>query len=82
MSAGDDVVALVEGCQQNGVEVDRPDPVVSLLEPDVLLDNRLSDGVFFVWPMLAMGVSGSFAAILALRALWGTCRAGMVNVGG
>jgi len=29
-----------------------------------------------------MGVSGSFAAILALRALWRTRRAGMVNVGG
>jgi len=52
VSAGDDVVALVEGCQQNGVEVDRPDPVVGLLEPDVLLDNRLSDGVFFVRTML------------------------------
>ena len=37
---------------------------------------------FFVWTMLAMGVSGSFAAILALPALWRTRLAGMVNVGG
>ena len=33
-------------------------------------------GFFFVWTMLAMGVSGSFAAILALRALWRTWRLG------
>jgi hypothetical protein len=39
-------------------------------------------GFFFVWTMLAMGVTGSFAAILALRALWRTRRAGMVNAGG
>jgi hypothetical protein len=39
-------------------------------------------GFFFVWTMLAMGVSGSFAAILALRALWRTRRAGLVNAAG
>ena len=44
--------------------------------------SRDQVGFFFVWTMPAMGVSGSFAAILALRALWRTRRAGMVNVGG
>lgn len=27
-------------------------------------------GFFFVWTLLALGVSGSFAAILSMRALW------------
>lgn len=31
-------------------------------------------GFLFVWTMLAMGVSGTFAAILSLRALWRTRR--------
>ena len=31
-------------------------------------------GFFFVWTMLAMGVSGSFAAILSARALWRSFR--------
>lgn len=31
-------------------------------------------GFLFVWTMLAMGVSGTFAAILSLRALWRVAR--------
>src|SRR5689334_14211690 len=33
-------------------------------------------GFFFVWTMLAMGVSGSFSALLAARELWRSFRAG------
>jgi hypothetical protein len=28
-------------------------------------------GFFFVWTLIALGVAGSFAAILAVRGLWG-----------
>ena len=31
-------------------------------------------GFFFVWTLLALGVSGSFAAILSVRALWRSFR--------
>jgi hypothetical protein len=31
-------------------------------------------GFFFVWTLFALGVSGSFAAILSARALWRTFR--------
>jgi hypothetical protein len=31
-------------------------------------------GFFFVWTLLALGVSGSFAAILSMRALWRSVR--------
>lgn len=33
-------------------------------------------GFFFVWTLLALGVSGSFAAILSMRALWRSIRTG------
>lgn len=32
-------------------------------------------GFFFVWTLLALGVIGSFAAILSMRALWRSIRA-------
>jgi len=32
-------------------------------------------GFFFVWTMIAMGVTGTFAAILAARELWRSLRA-------
>ena len=32
-------------------------------------------GFFFVWTLLALGVSGSFAAVLSMRALWRSIRA-------
>jgi len=32
-------------------------------------------GFFFVWTMLAMGVTGAFSAILAARGLWRSVRA-------
>jgi hypothetical protein len=32
-------------------------------------------GFFFIWTMLAMGVTGSFAAILSAKALWRSVRA-------
>ena len=32
-------------------------------------------GFFFVWTLLAMGVSGSFSAILSIGALWRSIRA-------
>jgi hypothetical protein len=32
-------------------------------------------GFFFIWTMLAMGVTGSFAAILSAKALWRSFRA-------
>jgi hypothetical protein len=38
--AGNDGVSLVEGRQTDGVEVDRPDTVLGLLESDVLVDRR------------------------------------------
>ena len=36
--------------------------------------NATRWGFFFVWTLLAMGVSGSFAAVLSLRALWRSIR--------
>jgi hypothetical protein len=31
---------------------------------------RSSGGFFFVWTLLAVGTTGAFAAILAVRAFW------------
>ena len=36
--------------------------------------NATRWGFLFIWTMLAMGVSGSFAAILSARALWRSIR--------
>jgi len=33
-----------------------------------------SGGFFFVWALIAVGVTGLFSAILAARALWGSLR--------
>ncbi len=33
-------------------------------------------GLFFVWTLFALGVTGSFTALLAARALWRTMREG------
>src|ERR1035437_1508090 len=36
-------VALVEASQQQRTKMEIPDPVVDLLEPDVLVDQRMAD---------------------------------------
>src|SRR5674476_701714 len=36
-------VALVEAAQQQRTKMEIPDPVVDLLEPDVLVDQRMAD---------------------------------------
>ena len=38
-----DVIALVEGCQQDGVQIDRPAPVVGFLHPDPLIGERVRE---------------------------------------
>lgn len=43
MSPTDDVVTLVHGRNEHGVEVDRPDPVVGFLEPDALIDEGVGE---------------------------------------
>jgi hypothetical protein len=39
----DDVVALIQCRKEHGVEVDRPDPVVGLLEADVAVGERIRE---------------------------------------
>jgi hypothetical protein len=52
-------------------------PYVHMSGRGVGLEGRIAhtDGAFFfVWTLLAMGATGSFAAVLAARALWRTWR--------
>lgn len=41
--AGDDVVTLLESREQNGGEVERPEPVTGFLQADVLINHRIRE---------------------------------------
>ena len=40
---GDGAIPFVECCQQDVVEMDRPDPVVGLLQSDLLVHHRVGE---------------------------------------
>jgi len=43
VSPADDVVPFVEGCQQEGVEVNGPDAIVRLFQADVLVHHGVGE---------------------------------------
>ena len=45
-------------------------PVVHLKGPGVGFGTHRSNGLFFVWTLLAVGVVSFFSVILSIRALW------------
>jgi hypothetical protein len=46
-------------------------PVLHLRGPGVGFGTNRSNGVFFIWTLLALGVTALFSVILSVRGLWG-----------
>ena len=49
-------------------------PVVHLRGPGVGFGTHRSGGLFFIWTLLALGVTALFSVVLSLRGLWGLRR--------
>ncbi len=49
-------------------------PVTHLRGPGVGFGTIRSNGFFFIWTLLALGVAALFSAILSVRGLWGLRR--------
>ena len=45
-------------------------PVIHMRGPGIGFGTNRSGGVFFIWTLLAMGVTSLFSVILSVRALW------------
>ena len=45
-------------------------PIIHLSGPGVGFGTHRSGGLFFIWTLLALGVTALFSVILSLRALW------------
>lgn len=45
-------------------------PVIHMRGPGVGFGTNRSNGLFFVWTLLAMGVTALFSVILSVRGLW------------
>jgi hypothetical protein len=45
-------------------------PVIHLRGPGVGFGTHRSGGLFFIWTLLALGVTALFSVILSLRGLW------------
>ena len=45
-------------------------PVIHLMGPGVGFGTHRSNGLFFIWTLLALGVTALFSVILSVRELW------------
>jgi len=54
-------------------------PVIHLRGPGVGFGTHRSGGFFFVWTLLALGVTSLFSVILSVRGLWSLRQASSTN---